>query len=80
MMSQTKIDNIKTYFVIAYENMPKISTQNTPPTYTSLHIFQDVINENDMAVPALNIDLGHASLTIKKYILLLQIVALTQHP
>ena len=46
--------------------MPKISTPNAPPNYTSLQTFQDTINENDMAVPTPNTVLGHIALIMMK--------------
>lgn len=64
--SQTHIDNLKAYFVISSNDIPKISTPNTPPNYTLIHSFQVAINENVIALPAPNIHLGHASLTMKK--------------
>ena len=66
MTKQGKIDSIKSYFVISEDIMPKISASNLLPNYTFLQQFQDVINENTMTVPATNIDLGHASLTMKR--------------
>jgi len=52
--------------VISSNNMPKISILNVPPNYTSLQVFQDTINENDMVVPVPNTELRHAALTSKE--------------
>ena len=45
--------------------MPRISTQQTVPAYTSLLAFQDAIDEKTMAIPSLQCpDLGHLALTM----------------
>ena len=66
MTSQSQIDNIRAYFPYANEDMPKISTADAPPNYTTILAFQDAANDQAMAVPAPNTDLGHSYLTMKK--------------
>ena len=66
MTSQSQIDNIRAYFPYTNEDMPKISTVDSPPNYTSILAFQNAANENAMAVPAPNTDLGHGYLTMKQ--------------
>ena len=57
------IDNVTAMFTVDKENMPRISIQQMVPTYTSLLVFQDTINENAMAIPSWQCpDLGHLAL------------------
>ena len=59
------IDNVTAMFPISKENMPRISTQQQVPTYSSLLAFQDAIDENAMAIPSWQCpDLGHLALTM----------------
>ena len=63
-LSQTK--DIMALFVHQEADMPNISTPSSPPTYTTMLEFQSALDDNAMAVPAPNTDLGHAALTMKK--------------
>lgn len=45
-------------------DMPTISTLTEKPTYPSLRKFQDAINENAMAIPSYQTDLGHLALVL----------------
>ena len=62
-ISQTK--DIMSLFVHQEAEIPNISTLSSPPTYTTMLEFQSALDDNAMAVPAPNTDLGHAALTMK---------------
>ena len=66
MTSQSQIDNIVGLFKVKEHNIPHISTFTTPPTYTSIQLFQDEIKENIISIPAPNIYLGYVSLVMLK--------------
>ena len=63
-LSQTK--DIMALFVHQEAEMSNISTPSSPPTYTTMLEFQSALDDNAMAVPAPNTDLGHAALTMNK--------------
>ena len=67
-------------FIIAYKDIPNISTPNEPSNYTSLKLFQDIINENMMVLPTPNTELGHKALRMKNSISLLHIAVLIYYP
>ena len=56
--------NITALFRTQLADMPKISTHDEKPTYSSLKKFQAAIDENAMAVPSYTTDLGHLALVI----------------
>lgn len=51
-MNKTIIDNIRGHLVTQTEDIPKISSGNQRPTYTTLRAFQDELNDNDLAIPS----------------------------
>ena len=53
-----------TLFRTKPKEIPKTSTDTSPPTYTTLTAFQKVINENAISVPSNTSDLGHLVLVI----------------
>ena len=61
-MDQLTIANITGLFPHKTEDLPKISQPGSRPSYTSLRLFQDQINENAMAIPSSNTKLGHLGL------------------
>ena len=66
MLTSTNIDNIVALFKTKSENMPKISPNGERPSYTTLRKFQEAINDNAMAIPSPNDELGHLGLVISK--------------
>ena len=63
-MDKVTIENVTNHFKTKTEEMPKISTPGNRPTYTSLRLFQDKLNENAMAVPFPKTTLGHLGLVL----------------
>jgi hypothetical protein len=65
-MAQSTITDITALFRTQLADMPKISTHDEKPSYTSLKKFQTAIDENAMAVPSYTTDLGHLALVISE--------------
>ena len=63
-MDKITIENVTNLFPYKTEDMPKISTPGSRPTYTSLRAFQDKLNDNAMAVPFPRTKLGHLGLVL----------------
>ena len=63
-MDKISIENIVKLFPTKTEDMPKISTPGTRPTYTSLRRFQDQLNTNAMTIPFPKTLLGHLGLVL----------------
>ena len=64
MSTQTQIENFIALFCIQPEQIPKISSETTPPNYTTLSEFQDALDKNAMSIPTYAIDLCHLTLVI----------------
>ena len=60
----SSVTNITALFRTQQADMPKISTHDEKPSYTSLKKFQAAIDENAMAIPSYTTDLGHLALVI----------------
>lgn len=60
----TTTDTIITSFTVKPENMPRISTDASKPTYSTLRAFQDAIQDNAMTIPSPQTELGHLALVI----------------
>ena len=65
MSTQTGLDAITAQFETRIEDMPRISTSSSKPTYTSIKIFQEVIDANAMSISSFTTELGHLALTRK---------------
>ena len=63
-MDKVTIENVTNLFPHKTDDMPKISTPGNRPTYTSLRMFQDKLNDNAMAVPFPKTTLGHLGLIL----------------
>jgi hypothetical protein len=60
----TTIDTIIGSFTIKPEHMPRISTDESKPTYSTLRAFQDAIQDNAMTIPSPQTELGHLALVV----------------
>ena len=60
----TTIDPILANFTIKPELMPRISTDSSKPTHSSLRMFQDAIQDNAMTIPSPQTELGHLALVV----------------
>ena len=63
-LSQTK--DIMALFVCQEVEMPNIATPSSPLTYTIVLEFQSALDDNAVAIPAHDTDLGYAALTMRK--------------
>lgn len=62
MLNKTSIENIKGLFYHKTEDMPRISSLGARPKYSSLHNFQDKLNNNAMSIP--DTEFGHLALVV----------------
>ena len=52
------------YFITAIEDMPKISDDQTKPTYNTINQFQRKLDKNLLAIPTIEGELGFLGLTV----------------
>ena len=57
-------EQVSSYFITAEKDMPRISTGTEKPSFTSLQLFQDKLDENMLAVPNPTDGLGYLGLVI----------------
>ena len=59
-------DHVLSELRIKTNDMPKMSTLSSPPTYQTVKDFQKALNHNAMAIHSTQTELGHLALVISK--------------
>ena len=57
-------EQVASYFITAIEDMPKISDDQTKPTYNTIDQFQRKLDENLLAIPSIEGELGFLGLPV----------------
>ena len=64
MATAAGITSIQSFFQIAPEEMPKMSTATSKPNYTTIKKFLEALEQNAMSIPSTQSELGHLALVI----------------